>query len=173
MQITREQTNAAAEIADLITEHYSTNGQLNHANAISTAARLAGSCMFRSFHFQLTDVQPGSAVLSEQANEKGPALINILYGALSSFGAKVDSLKMDNAIVPDPAIPFVEALTPIQPAAFAIMKRHQLDFEQMAVSVTLATAFLIKEAEKDFPLNSGFNTAMYGFVEGTKTWPPE
>ena len=53
------------------------------------------------------------------------------------------------------------------------MNKNKLNFEQMAHAFAMAAAFLIKECQQDLPVESGFNTAIYGFIEGSKTYPPE
>lgn len=54
-----------------------------------------------------------------------------------------------------------------------IISQNNLGYEQMAYSCAMATAFNIKECRYDLPAESGFHTAVYGFIEGSKTYPPE
>ena len=173
MNIKPEQQIAAGEIVDLIAEKIGTNRQIHSATAIAAGARLAGSFLFRSFGFKLGDIKPGTAVLSEEANEKGPLLINILIGTLSNMGVELDGEKMDKATNVDSNLSFKDTLEKIQEDAFQIMTVQQLSHEEMAYSCAMATAFIIKECKNDLPVESGFNTAVYGFIEGTKTCPPE
>jgi hypothetical protein len=53
------------------------------------------------------------------------------------------------------------------------MKKHSLDFEGMAFACAMATGFIIKECSKDMLPESGFHTAVYSYIEGSKTYPPE
>lgn len=173
MQITKAQNIAAGSIVELITAEIGTNGRLHPGTAIASGGRLAGSFMFRSFNFQLdSNITPGSAVLSEEANEKGPVLINVLGGMLDNFGISPDQEKMDAASNEKSDLSFLETLQRLQDKAQAIMKQNGLDQEQMAYCCAMATAFFIKEFQNYLPAESGFHTAVYGFIEGCKTCPP-
>jgi len=53
------------------------------------------------------------------------------------------------------------------------MQQNKLDIEQMAYACAMATAFIIKECQKNLAVETGFHTAVYGFIEGSKTYPPD
>lgn len=173
MQITEEQNKAAGLIVELIADKIGDNRQIRPGTAIAAAARLAGSFMFRSFNLKLDSVSSGSAVLSEEANEKGPILINVLGGTLNNFGVSPDSDKMNSTSNVASNLSFLETLARLQDQAQIIMSQNNLSQEQMAYSCAMATAFIIKECRNDLPVESGFHTAVYGFIEGSKTYPPE
>ena len=173
MQITPNHSKAAAAIVELIAEKIGTGREIHPATAISSCARLAGSFMFRSFNFTMENATPGSAVLSDMANEKGPALMSWLGNTLSNFGVNPDPQRMQSASPQQSNLSFVEALEQLQDEGKKIMEANNLDQEQMAYSCAMATAFIIKECKNDLPAETGFQTAVYGFVEGTKTYPPE
>ena len=173
MQITKEQNEAAGSIIELIANEIGINRQIHPGTAIAAGARLAGSFMFRSFNFNLNNVSPGAPVLSEEANEKGPVLINILAVTLKNFGVNPDPGKMNTTSKVESNLTLVETLLRIQDQAQVIMNKYKLNPEQMAYSCAMATAFIIKECQNDLPVESGFHTAVYGFIEGSKTYPPE
>ena len=173
MQITKEQNEAAGSIVELIANAFGKNRQIHPATAIAAAARLAGSFMFRSFNFNLSNATPGSPVLSQEANEKGPVLINVLGVTLENFGINLDAGKMNNSSNVASNLTILETLQRLQDQAHVIMNRNNLTQEQMAYSCAMATAFIIKECQNDLPVESGFHTAVYGFIEGSKTFPPE
>lgn len=57
-----------------------------HADtAIAAASRMAGTFLLRSFNLTIGDIKPGTAVLSDVANEKGPFLISLLGSTLSQI----------------------------------------------------------------------------------------
>ena len=68
---------------------------------------------------------------------------------------------------------FLDTLNLLQNKAVAIMNNHNLNYEQMAYTCAMATAFIVKECQHDLALESGYATAVYGFIEGCKTYPPE
>jgi hypothetical protein len=173
MQITEQQHKAAGEIIELITAEFSENRAIYPGTAISSCARLSGSFLFRSFDFPTKNISPGSVVLSEQANEKGPVLINILGWTLNNLDINIDANKLMEASKAESNLSFLDTLNLLQNKAATIMYQNKLNFEQMAYSCAMAAAFLIKECQPDLTVESGFNTAIYNFVEGSKTYPPD
>jgi hypothetical protein len=173
MQITKQQHKAAQEIIELIATELGKNRAVHSSTAISSCARLSGSFMFRSFNLQMKSASPGNVVLSEKANEKGPVLVNILGSILGNLDINIDKKKLHEIPMAQSNLNFLDTLNLLQNKAAAIMIQNKLDFEQMAYSCAMATAFLIKECQHDLVIESGFNTAVYGFIEGSKTFPPE
>lgn len=173
MQITEEQNKAAGSIVELIANNVGINREIHPGTAIAAGARLAGSFLFRSFDLKLNNVSPGSAILSEEANEKGIVLIDVLGGTLDNFGVTPDPGKMKSASHAESNLSFLETLGRLQDQAQVIMNENSLDQEQMAYSCAMATAFIIKECQNDLAVESGFHTAVYGFIEGCKTYPPD
>ncbi len=173
MQITTEMNKAAGSIVDLIANRIGEKREIHPATAISAGARLAGSFLFRSFNLQLNNASPGTAVLSEQANEKGPVLIGILGSVLESFGVNPDPGKMKSTSKAESNLNFMEIIDRLQNPAQELMNQYSLGQEQMAYCCAMATAFIIKECQGQLPVESGFHTAVYGFIEGSKTYPPD
>ena len=173
MQITEQQHKAADQIIELIAAALGENRAIHPGTAITSCARLAGSFLFRSFNFPAKNISPGNVVLSDQANEKGPVLINILGWTLGNFDIHIDTNKLNEASKTESNLSFLDTLNLLQNKAALIMNKNKLNFEQMAHAFAMAAAFLIKECQQDLPVESGFNTAIYGFIEGSKTYPPE
>jgi len=173
MQITKQQHKAAQEIFELIAKELGKNRAVHPATVISSAARLSGSFMFRSFNLQLANGSPGDVVLSVEANEKGPLLINFTGWMLSSLGIDIDKKELEDSPMAESDLSLLDSLKLLQNKASEIMSMNKLDYEQMAFSCAMATAFLIKECQHDLAVQSGFNTAIYSFIEGSKTYPPE
>ena len=67
---------AANEYYGLILGRLADERGVHAETAISAAARMAGTFMLRSFGLPLEGMEPGSAVLSEAANDRGPLLLN-------------------------------------------------------------------------------------------------
>jgi hypothetical protein len=173
MEITKNQNIAVDDIIEMVV-YVMGNGsrEIDTTDAISSTARLAGSFLFRSFGFQLNDAKPGDVMLSEEANIKGPQLVNITHAVLLNYGIQIDSEKMDDASQKKASREFVEAIELIQNPALAIMKKNELSYEQMAQSAAIATAFIIQQSKNTTP-EEGFRTAIYHYIEGTKTNPPD
>jgi hypothetical protein len=140
------------------------------ALAVSATARMAGTFLFRSFNFPANNIQPGTAVLSDLANEKGPKLINVAAATLMQLGIPVNSFRTKKEDM-EPLAPFLETQRLLEPSYLAIKKRQGLDWSEAAVSAAFATAHLIKRGERFLNAEKGFAIAVYGFIEGSKTAP--
>lgn len=175
MNITPEQNKAIGELIDLVTSKVGVERAIHPATAISTAARLSGSFLFRTFGFQTDGQEPGSILLSEQANEKGTQLIAIVGSYLTNSNIAIDQTKL-GAVGEDkelrPQLTFLRAISLVQNEALEICIRHGLNMEQSAQAVAAATAFIVKECAAQITAETGFNIAIYGFIEGSKTVPP-
>lgn len=173
MEITQNQNKATREIVDLIASAIGKNREVHSATAIATSARLSGAFLFKSFGLEIDDAKPGTAVLSQQANEQGPELINVIGAVLSNMGVTVDNNKMESAETQKTELDFLQSLNSTQAKATEIMKKHKLTEKEMSVACAMSTAFIIQQCQNDLDVESGFNTAVYGLIEGSKTVPPE
>ena len=172
MELTEKHYNAAGEIVDLIANKFGANRAIHPGTAISACARLSGSMLFRSFELKVDKVDQGNVVLSEDANEKGPILINILGWMIENTGNRIDKEKLDESKKEDSKIDFLKTLELTQEATIKIMRKYDFSYEDISYSCAMATAFIVTECKNELPIESGFNTAVYGFIEGTKTMPP-
>ncbi len=173
MNISKEQNQAVNDIVELIALKLGNEKrELNIVDAISTCARLAGSLLFRSFDFQIKDAKPGSVMLSENANIKGPELVNITHAVLQNFGITIDNQKMNSSSGEETKINFLDAINLVQNQALEIMNKYKLSYEQLAQSTAIATAFIIQQSP-NIPPETGFGKAIYHYIEGSKTYPPD
>ena len=173
MQITEQHHNAANEIIELIADLIGKNRVIHPGTSITSCARLSGSFLFRSFEFSLDNIKPGNIVLSEQANEKGPILVNLVEWILGNLNITIDKEEFEKNTKAESNLDFLESLNLLQNEALKVMQKYNLDFEQMAYACALSTAFIIKECQQELNAVSGFHTAIYSFIEGSKTCPPE
>lgn len=141
--------------------------------AIAATARMAGTYLFRSFGFELSDAEAGQAVLSEIANEKGPELVNILAGVLHENSITIDQAAVESDPGPEhePHLSFLETQPKLEPLYEAIRNRHALSYEDAAHTAAVATAGLVIQGAGVLDPAIGFNIAVYGFIEGSKTVP--
>ncbi|QIH39235.1 hypothetical protein G7A72_10625 [Flavobacterium sp. Sr18] len=173
MNISKEQNEAVNDIVELIASKLGNETrELNIVDAISTCARLAGSLLFRSFNFEIENAKLGSVVLSENANIKGPELINITHFVLQNFGITIDNQKMNGSSGEETKIEFLDAINLVQNQALEIMDKYKLSYEQLAHSTAIATAFIIQQSP-NIPAETGFGKAIYHYIEGSKTYPPD
>jgi hypothetical protein len=173
MEITKNQNDAVNDIVEMVVNVIGNGSrEIDTKEAISSTARLAGSFLFRSFEFKINDAKPGTVMLSEEANIKVPQLINITYAVLHNFGIQIDNNKMSNGNQKHADSNFVEVIGKVQVPALEIMKKNDLSYEQMAQSAAIATAFIIQQSKNITP-EDGFGTAIYHYIEGSKTNPPD
>ena len=173
MEITKNQNDAVNDIVEMVVNVIGNGSrEIDTTEAISSTARLAGSFLFRSFGFKIGDAKPGTVMLSEDANTKGPQLVNITHAVLHNFGIQIDNNKMSNGNQKHADSNFVDVIGRIQSPALEIMKKNDLSYEQMAQSSAIATAFIIQQSSNITP-EEGFGIAIYHYIEGSKTNPPD
>ena len=173
MEINDNQNRAINEIVEMIVAVIGNGSrEIDTTEAISSTARLAGSFLFRSFEFKIDNAKPGDVMLSEEANTKGPQLVNITHAILHNYGIQIDRNKMSGGNQKRAESDFLNVIGKVQNPALEIMKKNDLNYEQMAQSAAIATAFIIQQSGNISP-EEGLGTAIYHYIEGTKTYPPE
>ena len=175
MHISNAQSDAASQMVDLIATRLGEARAVHPETAIATAARVAGSLLLSSFGLDLKDCAPGTIVLSEQANEKGPQLISILGGMLQLMKVPLDAQRLNaepGARGAKPTLTTLEALELFSDDALKIARENGLTLEEAAQAAAVAAAFLVRECSKSIGAEVGFNVAAFGFIEGCKTVPP-
>ncbi len=162
--------DAAGEMLKVFASRLGQNGTLHSETVIAAAARMAGTMLFRSFGLDTSKVPPGTAVLSNEANEKGPELLNIVGGMLTKYGLQPDKEKL--ARVDDrgepPKLAVLEMQEVLEDDLTAVRAKYGLSLEDGARACALATARLIREGGPEIGLEVGFHIAAYGFIEGAK-----
>jgi len=170
---TQPQLRAADSYVDIVVKSLRTDKGVHSETAIAAAARMAGTFLFRSFDFPLKDVKPGSAVLSDAANDRGPLLLQTLGAGLSALKVNLDSSKL-SANVPNenqPQLSVSETQSRVEAQFRDVSENLNLTPEQSAHACALAAARLIHMTSTALDPHIGFSVAAYGFVEGSKTAP--
>ena len=164
---------AAREFVDLTIEHLSDERGVHAETVIAGVARMAGTFLFRSFGFELPDAKPGQAVLSEQANEQGPRLVNIAATVLTDAGVKLDPGAINDDLMKghEPLLDFLATQQRLEPPFNTVREKLDLSQTQAADACALATAMLIHQTLNVLDPNVAFQLAVYSFIEGSKTIP--
>ena len=171
MEVLEKQNIAAGSAVDLISSRLGADQGVHPETAIACSARLAGCMLLRSFQFDLEKHEPGSILLSPEANDKGPQLVNILGSMLENFNVTLDRSKLGAEKGEEPKLTYLETMDIFQNDVLGILEDNRLDFERGAQALAMATAFIVKECSKKIGSETGFNSAAYGFIEGSKTVP--
>lgn len=172
-QPTKAQAAAARGIVEAIVQALATGKGTHAETAIAAAARMAGTFLFRSFRLPLADAPPGTAVLSEQANEHGPLLVQTFGVGLVAEGIDPSKIQPDLHIPEQnqPMLTVTQTQEKLEATLAGIAARHRLDDAQAAHACALAAATLVKKTAGVLEPRTGFAVAAYGFVEGSKTMP--
>ena len=176
MQISTAQNKTAGEFVDLVASKLGSGRAVHSETAIASTARLAGSLLFRSFNLDTSSNDPGTVVLSNQANDEFPQLIGIMSTMLEHFGISLNQnilggVSLDRGIATE--LSLVESLELLQEDAIRISSNNGLDLKEAAQAAAMATAFVVKECLVNLGLEVCYNIATYSFIEGCKTVPPE
>jgi hypothetical protein len=171
--LSQAQIQAATEFGTTAMEAFDQGGSFPAETVIGSVARMAGSFLFRSFGLPLTGIKPGSVVLSEQANQQGPRLVQILAGVLQGVGVKLDTSKVSaiQATTRGQKESFLQTQEVLETKFAAIREKYGLSDGEAAESAAVATAVLIKNCATLLDPHMGFGLAVYGFIEGAKTAP--
>lgn len=171
--LNQAQLQAASEFGTAAMKAFDQDGSFPAEIVIGSAARMAGSFLFRSFGLPLSGIQPGSVVLSEQANQQGPRLIQILSAVLENIGVKLDPSRLaaSQRTTRGQKASFLETQDVLEARFAAIRQKYGLSDGEAADSVAVATAVLIKNCSSVLDPHVGFGLAVYGFIEGSKTAP--
>ena len=84
-------SDAAREYANATIAAFRIPGGVHPPTVVAACARMAGTYRFRSFGLDVPGVLPGQAVLSVEANEQAPMLLQTAAGILATLGVTIAS----------------------------------------------------------------------------------
>jgi hypothetical protein len=145
-----------------------------HAETIvASAARMAGTMLFRSFIPAPNSYEPGTVVLSDAANVEGPKLMNVMFATLKQLGDAVgeDTINRDAATTEASQLTLRQTQERFDPVVIAYCKAARLSFEDAALSLAITAAIFVHDCCSALDVRNGAAIAVYGFIEGCKTAP--
>jgi hypothetical protein len=155
-------------------------GRLQTESAIAAMARMAGTYYFRSFGYAAMQLEPGQAVLSDEANTKGPELMHLAHEVLARLGVKLEDARVRAALKHKadrhtPRLGFAYTQPRVERAFASVKDAHGLSNVEAGKAAACAVALLIHNSRDELDPAVAFGLATYGFIEGTKTapWPVE
>jgi len=169
--LSKPQMDAAGEFARATIAAMKVGEGVHPPTVVAASARMAGTYLFRSFGLKVPGVLPGQIVLSTEANEQAPSLMQITAGTLAKLGIKIADAPPSTPADPKskPALEFLVTQKKVEPAYAPIKASFALSDEQAAQAVAVGTALLIRHCAKFLDPNVAFGIAVYGFIEGSKT----
>jgi hypothetical protein len=174
---TQTQLRAAEEIVQTISNVLSKSGVVHPETAVMSAARIAGTFLFRDFKFPTENIVPGTTVLSDNANNVAPLVFNTLAATLQVLGVSTDPKKRSHFPgLGHPTHASKLSVTDTQKLLEAPLRataaRFNLNSREAAQSCAIAAGRLIQINAPSLDPNTGYSIASYGFIEGLKTMPP-
>lgn len=155
-------------------------GTLQGLSAVAAMARMAGTYYFRTFGYGAMQLQPGQAVLSDEANRRGPELMHLAHTVLARLGIALPDAQVRAALdvaggAQRPDLDFAWTQPRLERAFAPIKAQYDLSNEEAGKAAACAVALLIHNSQSVLDPALAFGVATYGFVEGSKTapWPVE
>jgi hypothetical protein len=169
----RRQIEAAQEFAAATAEALrAERGGVRAGTVIAAAARMAGTFLFRSLGLQLEGVRPGQPVVSEQANQQGPRLVQVLMSTLAFEGIRLGKrLGQEPEPADRPQLDFLQTQRQLEPLYSSIKDGAGLSQQEAADAAAVAVALLIRQFADALDPDLAFGLAAHAFVEGAKTAP--
>ena len=168
---------AALEFVKVLQERFLDPHGAAHAGTIlATAARLAGTSLFRSLHAG-RDIEPGVVVLSHEVNEAWPQLMNLFAFYCQQNGIDVMS-RPPVTKIPEkdqPRTELAQTQLEFQDRYHQVMKKHGLDYLNGARAGMVACSIIFQYhcmVVKDIDPFVATGIVSMGVVEGAKTAPP-
>lgn len=164
-------SNCIGEIVDLIALRIGNEKrEINPRDALLCAGNLTGLFMFESFDFKTDTLEPGSIMLSEEANQLGQRVTAMLLKILDdNYGLMVEN--PDSSNIYKSRLSYIDILQKVQKPAEEIMNKYKLTAEQKIVTCIHAAAFTINNVRSNVRFTEGFSIVLSGIIEGSKTVP--
>jgi len=176
-ELQKKRYDAAMEFVKILQERFfASEGKAHAGTVLSTAARLAGTSLYRSLNYK-NDITPGIVVLSNEVNEAWPQLMNLFGLYCKQSGIDVMS-KPPVTVFPEqdkPRMDVAQVQQKFQDRYNEIMKRYGLDYLNGARSGMIACSIIFQyhcTVAKDIDPHVATGIVAMGVVEGAKTAPP-
>ena len=172
----KRRQQAATEVLGLFQENFQTTFESHPPTVLFAGAWLAGTSLYRSFGYADT-ADPGTIILSDQANEEWPKLMNVyLYAVMEKSRIPVNPQEMILEIPQEykakKDILKIQEL--FQDTYHQIMRKHGFDYVGGAQVGAFICAIITETHclhRKDLDPKLAVGIVSMGFVEGAKTCP--
>jgi hypothetical protein len=175
-EMQKKRYDAAMEFVKIFQERIPlVNGKPHAGTVLSTAARLAGTSLYRSINKK--DFTPGVIVLSEEVNQAYPQLLNLFTFYCKQNGMDVMARPLVTKFPEQdkPRMEVAQVQAEYQDQYDEIMKRHGLDYLNGARAGMVVCSIIFQHhctVAKDIDPYVATGIVAMGVVEGAKTAPP-
>jgi hypothetical protein len=175
VETTKKRQAAAIGVLGLFQEHLPTTFENHPGTSLSAAAWLAGTSLYRSFGYQ-HNIAPGTVILSDIANEKGPILTGTFIYFLNKEGIKLEQSEVILKFTEEqkPRKNILEIQEKCQDSYNEIMRKNGFDYLEAAKVGAIVCAMMVNYhciRRHDLEPKLAVGLVLMGFVEGTKTCP--
>ena len=165
------------EFLGLLQERFiGADGRAHAGTILSTAARLAGTSLYRSLNYK-NNPEPGVVVLSNEVNEAWPKLMNLFafYCQQNRIDVLARPLVTKFPAQDQPKLEVTQVQSEFQDRYNEIMKNHGLDYLNGARAGMVVCSIVFQyhcTVAKDIDPYIATGIVAMGVVEGAKTAPP-
>ena len=174
MKEMKEIVQVGQELYEYFSSELQTNEGVHVGTFVATLARLAGTSSLRSFNILPEKAEPGTVLLSNQANEEGPKLHGAIIGSLKMFGGlEIDQEKIviKTPEMHKPKMEILETHRAYQDDFNRIASENGFDYQDAAFAGAVASAMAVSETRDQVDPYISVGIALYAVIEGLKTVP--
>jgi hypothetical protein len=174
LEIAQRRQKAARDVIEMLEGEFGPTPE-SPETVLYAAAWLAGTSLYRSIGIE-GKIEPGTPVLSDEANRRGPELLAVFSKLLGQFGITItqEDLTFNVPSEHQSKMGILEVQRKMQTHYNEIMKQNLFDFREGAKTGAVVCAMLVKSMCQDrklLPLGLAAGIVSMGFVEGSKTAP--
>ncbi|MCP5298512.1 MAG: hypothetical protein H6954_02290 [Chromatiaceae bacterium] len=151
-----------------------TDRGLHAETLVAAASRMAGTLLLREVVPEVDRLEPGTVVLSDAANRRGPELINTLLVTLAQLGhGDIDQQRLagSQATTAMSRLTLAETQRLLEPWYRKIADVAGLSLIEVAAAAAMTTALVIHDCCPVLDVQTGCSIAIHGLVESTRTVP--
>ncbi len=176
IELLNRRKNACIEIMGVFQDNFDGILQSHPGTVISAASRLAGTSLFRSMKYKQKP-KLGTVILSEEVNQLGNKLIQLLLLLLKKKGLNITANDINTEISQEiePKTNLINIQSEFQQKYNNIMKKYEFDYLEGAKTGIIVCAMLIDyHCVQNFDLDpkDAIVLVTKGIIEGSKTVPP-
>jgi hypothetical protein len=171
--IRSEEAAAVEQLYEMLAAGLTTDDGLHPGTFVAAAGYLAGAALFRSFGFDMARTEPGTIVLSEQANEWWPKLASLFLHLLRSNGIELTGadIVLEPPSEHGPRRDFMEIVAIFQNRFYGLALGDPPDLMRAAYVATATAALAAFRHRTQLDPKIALGIAGLAFVEGSKRVP--